>query len=120
MEDLFKETSKSPSSPAPTSNAQLDGELEDLFTPPAAETKPAAESEPQPMAKAVELADAMRAWSDNTGKYRVNARLVSIGDSSVRLLKDTGKYTTVPLSRLSADDLNFVRTHAEVSLAGKF
>ncbi len=62
----------------------------------------------------------MRSWTDNTGNYRVNARMVSIGETTVRLLKDTGKYTTVPLTRLSADDLEFVRTHAGTSLAGKF
>jgi hypothetical protein len=38
----------------------------------------------------------------------------------VRLLKETGKYTTVPFSRLSSDDRAFVRQHAQRNVAASF
>jgi hypothetical protein len=76
---------------------------------------------PRPEAAAVApTTDGMRVWTDSTGKYRINARLVSVSATSVRLLKDTGKYTTVPKTRLSAGDLAFVRGLSAASVAGKF
>lgn len=51
---------------------------------------------------------AEREWTDNTGRFRVQARLVELQGGQVRLLKDTGKYTTVPLARLSASDRAYV------------
>jgi hypothetical protein len=50
-----------------------------------------------------------RLWLDNTGENYVRARLISISENHVVLLKDTGTYTTVPLERLSQDDLALVR-----------
>jgi hypothetical protein len=38
----------------------------------------------------------------------------------VRLLKENGKYTTVPYERLSRDDLAFVRQHAGPVIATNF
>ena len=49
-----------------------------------------------------------REWTDNTGTYRVQARVAVIFEDRVRLLKDTGKVTTVPLSRLSSRDRAYV------------
>src|ERR1044072_5321701 len=54
----------------------------------------------------------VRTWSDNTGTFQVEARLVQVLDGEVRLLKTTGKYTTVPNRRLSPSDLQFVRQSA--------
>lgn len=51
----------------------------------------------------------LRPWTDNSGQYRVQGRLVLILDGKVRLLKETGRTTTVPLDRLSASDLDYVR-----------
>jgi hypothetical protein len=56
--------------------------------------------------------DKMRVWVDNTGSYSVNARLVRFVDNHVQLLKANGRTTTVPLNRLSADDLRFVNRQA--------
>jgi hypothetical protein len=53
----------------------------------------------------------MRNWTDNTGIYHTMARLVVIGSDSVRLLKDNGRFTTVPLRRLSKADLDYVKLH---------
>jgi hypothetical protein len=51
----------------------------------------------------------MRTWTDNTGKFRVTAKLVAILDGQVRLLKDTGKTTTVDTERLSQADQQYVQ-----------
>jgi hypothetical protein len=43
-----------------------------------------------------------------------------IGKTHVRLLKDTGKFTTVPYSRLSQTDLAYVRTQTDASKVAGF
>lgn len=50
-----------------------------------------------------------RSWVDNSGAYRVNARLAVIYSDKVKLLKENGKYTTVPINRLSKSDLEYVQ-----------
>lgn len=49
-----------------------------------------------------------REWIDNTGTYRVQARVAVIFEDRVRLLKDTGKITTVPITRLSSRDRAYI------------
>lgn len=49
-----------------------------------------------------------REWIDNTGTYRVQARVAVIFEDRVRLLKDTGKITTVPITRLSPRDRAYI------------
>jgi hypothetical protein len=49
-----------------------------------------------------------REWTDNTGTYRVHARVAVIFEDRVRLLKDTGRITTVPFTRLSSRDRAYV------------
>jgi hypothetical protein len=56
--------------------------------------------------------DVNREWVDNTGKYTTRGRLVSFLDGHVRLLKENGRTTTVPLTRLSQNDLEFVNRQA--------
>jgi hypothetical protein len=50
----------------------------------------------------------LRTWVDDTGQFRVQARLIQVLDGRVRLLKTTGRTTTVPLSRLSTADRAYV------------
>jgi hypothetical protein len=51
----------------------------------------------------------MRSWTDDSGLFQVQARLLLILDASrVRLLKTTGRTTTVPLARLSPADREYV------------
>lgn len=50
----------------------------------------------------------LRDWSDNTGAFRIKAKLVLILDGKVRLQKETGRTTTVPLDRLSEQDRSYV------------
>jgi hypothetical protein len=49
-----------------------------------------------------------RKWVDVTGKFEVVGRLVEVKTNAVRLLKETGKFTTVPMDRLSQQDRAFV------------
>ena len=49
-----------------------------------------------------------RQWVDNSGTYRVKARLVVIYVDKIKLLKENGNVTTVPLSRLSDADFGYV------------
>ncbi len=49
-----------------------------------------------------------REWFDNTGDYSVKARLVVIYPDRVRLIKENGKFSTVPMSRLCNADRDYV------------
>jgi hypothetical protein len=55
----------------------------------------------------------MRRWVDDTGSFAVDARLIAVLDGKVRLLKSTGRTCTVPVERLSARDLEWVRNVQE-------
>jgi hypothetical protein len=50
----------------------------------------------------------VRQWRDNSGQFQTSARLILILDGKVRLLKESGRTTTVPLARLSAADQAYV------------
>ena len=54
----------------------------------------------------------LRRWADNTGMYSVRGRLIRVLDGKVQLLKDTGRTTTVSMSRLSQADFQFVNRQA--------
>jgi hypothetical protein len=59
----------------------------------------------------------LRTWTDNTGTFSCRGRIVLLLDGQVRLLKDNGRTTTVPLHRLSAADLEFVNRQASAQQA---
>ena len=61
--------------------------------------------------------DEMRQWTDNTGNFSCRGRLVRFYEGQVRLLKDNGRTTTVPLARLSTGDLEFVNRQASAQQA---
>ena len=50
----------------------------------------------------------MRTWTDSTGSFEVIGRVYDISVGSVRLLKDNGRFTTVPMHRLSRADQDYV------------
>jgi len=109
-DDLFGKPT-SASEPAPAN-------LDDLFGTPA-ESAPKAEA---PAAESDPFADAFkstRVWRDNTGSFEVTAVLAEIHTDKVRLLKDNGKYTTVPMRRLSTEDRQLVETIASQLPAGQ-
>ena len=51
----------------------------------------------------------MRHWTDNTGTFAVNGKLIAILDGKVRLLKENGRTCTVPMRRLSKSDADYVQ-----------
>jgi hypothetical protein len=55
----------------------------------------------------------LRTWVDNTGTYSTRARLVEIGRTYIKLLKDNGRPSTVPMSRLSNEDFAYVHAIAK-------
>ena len=54
-----------------------------------------------------------RQWRDDSGAFQVQARLILILDGKVRLLKETGRTTTVPMVRLSDEDRAYVEAVME-------
>ena len=92
------------------------GDAVRALLPPAAQPqpKPPVAAEPTTLKIAESLvpgADGrlpLRDWTDNSGQFRIKAQLVLILDGKVRLLKETGRTTTVPLERLSAGDQAYV------------
>ena len=61
--------------------------------------------------------DELRTWVDNTGNFSCQGRLLSFQDGNVRLMKNNGRTSTVPVSRLSAGDLEFVERQASAQQA---
>lgn len=51
----------------------------------------------------------VRRWVDNTGTFSTSGKLVAVIGSHVRLLKQNGHTTTVPNSRLSKEDLDYIK-----------
>jgi hypothetical protein len=108
LDDLFGTPQAAPAAAAPAAAPAADP-LEDLFgTPPAAPTPAAAPAADDDPFKAVNDELPMRLWTDDTGKYQVTGRLVEIQDGKVRLFKDNGKFSTVPMNRMSDADQEYV------------
>jgi hypothetical protein len=59
-----------------------------------------------------------RAWHDDTGRHGTVGRLVAIGPASVRILKETGRFTRVPMQRLSGIDRAHVAAVRAAAVAG--
>lgn len=70
-----------------------------------------------PVAFAVTLAtnDEYRTWTDTSGKYRVEASMVSQSESHVTLLNRDGKEISVAKEKLCADDLAYLKAKANES-----
>ena len=62
----------------------------------------------EPSMLPVSTARPMRTWVDNTGLYSTRGRLVEVRVGEVRLLKENGRHSTVPLRRLSRTDRAYV------------
>jgi hypothetical protein len=86
--------------------------------PKAEEKDPLFGSAPSVLHEAGGLAsNEMRQWTDNTGSFSCRGRLVRFYEGQVRLLKENGRTTTVPLARLSTGDLEFVNRQASAQQA---
>jgi hypothetical protein len=49
-----------------------------------------------------------RQWTDSTGKYKLQAEFVTLSDGIVQLKMDGGRIVSIPLTKLSKQDQNFV------------
>jgi len=76
--------------------------------PAAPPAKPAADPAADPFKISSEAARPVREWVDDSGLFHVRGQLIAILDGKVRILKETGRTTTVPLTRLSAADRQYV------------
>ena len=61
--------------------------------------------------KANETAAELRAWTDSSGQFRIEAELVGLADAKVMLKKADGKVVSVPVERLSEQDQEWLRDH---------
>lgn len=59
-------------------------------------------------------ADELRQWSDASGKFAVEAKLVSQDEDSVTLLRKNGESVSVPKARLCATDLEYLANLAKL------
>lgn len=64
---------------------------------------------------------APREWSDNTGTFQINAKLVDFDPDSriVRLKLNTGKTVSLPMRRLSDADQKYLKSQATHSAKAK-
>jgi len=119
IDSLFGKTPVT-SAPAASKPRAPESTIEKPLTPAPAVREPAGSKEP-----VVDELDALfgvgaytpasefngaeyRLWVDNSGAYQIKGRLAVIYVDKVKLLKENGKFTTVPLSRLSDADFGYV------------
>jgi hypothetical protein len=114
-DDPFAPAAPAPAAPAPETPAPAEPvpaatpANDDPFAPPAP-APAAAGNDPleDPFKISAEGYLPMRVWADDTGGFKINGRLIAILEGKVRILKETGRTTTVPLSRLSETDREYV------------
>ena len=76
--------------------------------PPRPAVNPAADPAADPFKISALQESSVRQWTDDTGLFSVRGRLIAILDDKVRILKETGRTTTVPMTRLSRADQKYV------------
>ena len=76
---------------------------------PETEDVPAEPKEDDPFASVPKApAEPMRRWIDNTGTHETVGTLIEVHADRIRILKQSGSYSTVPLTRLSREDQTYV------------
>jgi hypothetical protein len=84
-------------------------------TPRHAAKKPA-ENRAKKAAETPAAADQeMRTWHDATGKFEIEATLVSVKDQTVTLKKKNGRTIRVSLKKLSAEDQKYVQEQSQAA-----
>lgn len=63
---------------------------------------------PEKPAEGAPAASNLRTWGDASGKFKIEAELVSVEDGKVNLKKKSGEVVSVPLAKLSKVDQEFV------------
>jgi hypothetical protein len=56
------------------------------------------------------ISAAPRTWSDNTGRFKIEAELVSVSDGKVKLKRADGRVVELTAARLSAADQRFLKS----------
>jgi hypothetical protein len=74
---------------------------------PAGATPRAAATQP-----AVAAASASRTWTDSSGKFKIEAKFISLAGGQVTLEKPDGVQIRMPLDKLSAADQSYVTEQA--------
>ena len=117
VDDLFEEAADENSTPAVQDpiNAELSPEADLMEAADPADAVPVGDESTQASPAEEPVAATSRVWTDNTGKFTVSARLVVVLDGAVRLQKETGRFTTVPMDRLSNADRQFVLGQSQLS-----
>lgn len=115
-EDLFDEPeAETPASDAAPKPAEEPGE-EPADEAPSEE--PAEKTEDDPFATLDANPEPVRRWIDSSGLHETIGRLVEVHPDRVRILKRNGRYTTVPMHRLSPHDQAYATAVGE-RLAGR-
>ena len=86
-------------------------ETEETVEPdePKTEDMPVEPKEDDPFASVPKApAEPMRRWIDNTGTHETVGTLIEVHADRIRILKQSGSYSTVPLARLSPEDQTYV------------
>ena len=78
----------------------------------AASSPAATASSPAPPATRTTPAPASRTWTDSSGKFKIDAKFISLADGQVTLEKPDGVQLRMPLDKLSAADQKFVTEQA--------
>jgi len=122
LDDLFSEPAEKPAADKTAVRDELDELLGDPAEKPAAEpvqsTKEESAPTDDPFADPFKTS-AIRQWVDDTGNFRITGQLVAVLEGKVRILKSTGKTTTVSMERLSQADREYVtQTLAKIGAAG--
>jgi len=82
---------------------------EDPADEPAAEKTEEPKEEDDPFAGILRApSEPVRRWIDNTGIHETIGRLVEVHPDHIRILKANGRHATVPLTRLSRHDQDYV------------
>lgn len=113
----FEPATEAPMDEAPADEPMeegVEGEPGEQGEPEPLEEEPAAESDPFDTSVLHTPGQPSRAWRDDTGRHGTEGRLVEVHADRVRILKVSGRHTTVPMARLSRADRDHV---AGVALA---
>ena len=124
LDDLFGEPAADPAADAEPAEESIDDTLDDLFNyHPATDAPREVIEMPTPAASNVAsrltatadplAGEAIRTWTDNTGTFRTEGRLVELNADAIRIAKTNGRFCTVPMERLSEADARYVSDLAE-------
>jgi hypothetical protein len=114
--DLTRQLVESPHEPPSATTAKSTVPISrEPTTPPREPISDIVTQQNEPPERAEKSPTEFRTWVDDTGRYRVVARVVAVQDDTVRLLKENGRYASVPLARLSPDDAQYIQRWIQAS-----